>query len=264
MQQIRLGIQGPPKTGKTYSGLTFPKPIVLNLDRGLGSHAGRSDVLEIPFWDDKFVDSIVPRKPTDPPNRRDAILKWLSKEGKKLEPDQTFILDGSTGLQNAFDTQQNLEPVYTDRGKIDSFAYWRLKVSYFGEVCELLKTLKCHVIYICHETLDRGKDGELNGKIRPMLTGQFGDQLASHFTDWFRMHAFAKPKDILKANPEENFGMNAQEFTELCNSFETNTMYMWQTVQDNLCNCGTSSLVKAPRYIKADFTTFTKYMRKVN
>lgn len=263
LQQIRLGIQGPPKSGKTHSGLTFPNPVVANTDRGLGAHKGRSDVIEIPFWLDSFVDQWAKRSSiSSPPNRRDAILNWLSKEGKKLEADQTLIYDGGTGLQNAFDLQQNLEPVYTKSGQIDTFAFWRLKVQYFGEICELFKTLKCHVVYICHETLDRGKDGELNGKIRPMLTGQFGDQLASHFTDWFRMHAINKPLDLTKVKTEEDYGMTTSEFKALVDSFETRTMYMWQTIQDNLCNCGTSSLVKQPRYIKADYQTFIKYMRK--
>ena len=42
--QIRLGLQGYSGTGKTWAALTFPNPIVLNLDRGLGAHTGRSDV----------------------------------------------------------------------------------------------------------------------------------------------------------------------------------------------------------------------------
>lgn len=261
LQQIRLGIQGPSGTGKTWAGLTFPKPIVLNIDRGLGAHIGRAEVIEIPFWNDKFVDSLIPRKVGNPSNRRDAILKWLNSEGKKLEEDQTLVVDGSTGLQNAFDTQQSLEPVYSSSGKLDSFAYWKFKVSFFGEICEIFKTLKCHVIYICHETLDRNKEGELNGKVRPLLTGQFSDQLASHFTDWFRMHAFSKPVDYTKVKLEE-WGMSLEEYKSMCDSFSTKTMYIWQTQADNIANCKSSSLIGQPRYIKADYNTFISYTRK--
>jgi hypothetical protein len=265
MQQIRLGIQGPPGTGKTWAALTFPNPIAANPDRGLGAHAGRADVIEIPFWRDDFCDKYAPRQnKTMPPNRRDAIRNWLYKEGKKLEASQTLVFDGLTGLQNAFATQQELEPVYTKTGKIDDFAFWNLKVKYFGEICELFKTLQCHVVFICHETPDRNKEGELNGKLRPLLTGQFADQLASHFTDWFRAHAFAKPTDYTKVKSEQ-WGMNLSEFQSMCESFtQCNTIYAWQTQSDDLANCKASSLVGAPRFIRADYTTFTKHMRRVN
>ncbi len=193
--QIRLGIQGAPKTGKTFAATTFPNCIFLNLDRGLGAHAGRKDVMEVKFWDDKYVDTIISRTKSDtttpnPPNRRDALIKWLMKEGQLLEADQTLVIDGSTDIETGFDTQESLEPVHTKQGRVDDFAYWRHKVEYFGMLTKILKTLKCHIIYICHETPDRNKEGELNGKLRPMLTGQFGDKLASQFTDWFRQHAF--------------------------------------------------------------------------
>lgn len=261
-QQIRLGIQGPPKTGKTYAALTFPNPIVINIDRGLGAHTGRTDVLELPFWDPAFCDKLWARTSGSfVPNRRDAIKKWIQTEGHKLEADQTLIIDGSTGLQNAFHAQAALEPKYTKTGKKDDFAEWQEKVQYFGELLESIKALKCHAVYICHETPDRGKDGELNGKLRPMLTGQFGDQLASHFTDWFRQHANAKAPDISKVNLA-NWGMSMAEMTEFMNSFDGNEIYYWQTRPDELANCGSSSLKNQPRFIKADYTSFMKWIKK--
>lgn len=260
LPQIRLGIQGYPKTGKTWAALTFPNPIVLNLDRGLGAHIGKG-ILELPFWDNKFVDSIYPRTAgAFTSNRRDAIKKWLQTEAQKLETDQTLVLDGSTGLQNAFHIQTALEPVYTKSGKKDDFAEWALKVTYFGELMEALKVLKCNVVYICHETPDRNKEGELNGKLRPMLSGQFGDQLGSHFTDWFRQHALAKLPDLGKYNLS-HWGMSLEELKKLVESFPGNELYVWQVKSDELANCGTTSLINAPRYIKADYETFLKYSR---
>ena len=63
--QIRLGIQGPPGSGKTWAALTFPNPVIINLDRGLGAHAGRSDVIDVPFYSGSFVDKIIPRLDRD-------------------------------------------------------------------------------------------------------------------------------------------------------------------------------------------------------
>lgn len=267
--QIRLGLQGLPKIGKTWAALTFPNAIVLSIDRGLGAHIGREDVIEIPFWNPEFVDKIVPRymnnKVLYAPNKSDAIPKWLQTEGQKLTAAQTLVIDGSTGLQNAFETEYNYHPLTTKGGAIDDFAPWRLKKAYFGELCELLKTLKCHVIYICHETPDRDKKGELNGLVRPLLTGQFGDELASHFTDWFRCLACEKPKTAERIKAfKEAFSLTDEGFKWWMEKSTTDTIYYWQTMSDNLAKCGTSSLVNAPKYILADYSSFQNYQRKVN
>jgi len=262
--QIRLGLQGPPKVGKTWAALTFPNPVVLNLDRGLGAHVGRSDVMEIPFYNPTYVDSVLKRSgAAAPPNRRDAVKKWLMTEGLKLDSEQTLVIDGSTGLQNAYEAEYNVAPVVTKQGSLDEFAIWRMKVEYFGEIVEALKSLRCHVVYICHETPDRDRKGELNGSVRPLLTGQFGDQLASHFTDWYRCHTFTKPK-----TPEQKdgalkfFGIDKSTLDEWITRSTTDTLYIWQTSSDEVAKCGTSSLVNCPKYILADYSSFAKYRRK--
>lgn len=259
MQQIRLGIQGSPKTGKSYSATSFPNPIFMNLDRGLGAHTGKENILELQFWDDKFVAGIAP-------SRKEAIIKWLQTEAKQLEADQTLVLDGSTGLQNAFEHWIARNPQYTKQGKIDDFAPWRLKKEYFGEILELAKTLRCNFLYIAHETEAKDKDGGYSGKLRPLLTGQFGDELSSHMTDWFRQHSAEKPKDYSVLKPESlaNWGMTkVEEFKAMCDSFkDCPSIYYWQTYSDDRCDCGSSSLVGFPKFIPATYQSFIKYARK--
>ena len=263
--QIRLGLQGMPGNGKTWAALTFPNPIVLNFDRGLGAHIGRSDVVEVPFYLPEFVDTIYPRSGMkSPSNRRDALLKWLVTDGIKLTEEQTLIVDGSTGIQNAFETEYNLHPVTTKQGAIDDFALWRLKVEYFGEVCETFKFLKCHVVYICHETPDRDKKGELNGLVRPLLSGQFGDQLASHFTDFFRQLAHAAPTKENELKAKEFYRIDDATLKEWRAKMPPQTFYVWQTQADEIAKCKTSSLVNAPKYILADYTSFAQYRRKIS
>lgn len=263
-QQIRLGIQGPPKYGKTFNALSFPNPVVLNLDKGLGAHVGKNNIIEVPMWYPPFVDGIVKRDGLNaPPNRKDAILVWLNKEGTKLSEQQTLIVDSSTQLQNAFVAQYNLNPKITKQGKIDDFGLWNQKVDYFGELCELFKALKCNVVYICHETADRSDDGSLNGGVRPLLTGQFGDQLASHFTDWFRAHAIAKPTtDENKKKLQEKFKLDNATLHEWLNSSTNEAIYLWQTQADEIAKCGTSTLVNAPKFVLANYSTFGKYKNK--
>lgn len=266
--QIRLGIQSPPGEGKTMSASTFPFPVYANFNRGLGALTGRSDILEIPFWNDDFVDALVKRTPptgTDknPPNKRDALLKWIRTEGKKLEKDQTLVIDAGSDVETAFDTQEKLEPVFTDAMKIDTFAFWRHKIEYFGELHDELTSLACGVIWISHETVDRDKKGELNGKVRPLLTGQYGDKIVGKYTDWFRQHCGDK-KPLDKVTPEtlKLWGFKStSEYKEMQDKFTGNSIYFWQTEGDDICSCKRSSLVNAPRYIPAYYEYFLKYSK---
>jgi hypothetical protein len=266
MPQIRLGIQGASNRGKTWASTTFPNVTFAQFDRGLGAHVGRKDILEVPFYDPTFVDSIVRRtSATNPPNRRDAFEKWLNSEATKFEPDQTLVIDGSTGIQSAFHTQEALEPTITSKGKVDDFAEWAHKIDYFNRLVDVLKSLRCHVVYICHETPARNDKGEFNGKLRPLLSGQFGDQLASHFTDWFRQLAFDKPENLDKVKLEQFGCKSKQEFTDLLNTNfppPLGTAYWWQTESDDLFDAKVASLINVPRFIPANFNSFKKYMRQ--
>lgn len=262
--QIRLGLQGFPGTGKTWAALTFPNPIVINIDRGLGAHTGRSDVIEIPLWDKDYC------KRTDVnPNHKDAtslkdtIFLWLDRHGKKLTEHQTLVFDGGTGLQNAYHKYAEANPVVSAQGAYDKFAVWRLKLDYFGAICEMFKTLKCHIVYICHETEKKDVGGEYSGKLRPLLTGQFVDQLSSHFTDWFRCLTTDKVlEDKLDDKKLAMWGLSKKEFLDMQDTFPRNTVYYWQTEGDSLCDCKSSSLVNFPHYIPANYQSFSKYMKK--
>lgn len=266
--QIRLGLQGYPKTGKTWGALTFPQPIVLNLDRGLGAHSGREEIIDVPFYNPSYVDTIVMRGAAIlPPNRKDALVKWLSTEGQKLTTSQTLVLDGGTGLQNAYHAWYACNKVIGKGGRENEFAEWGLKMDFFTEIVDLLKQLKCDCIYICHEVPNRNSYGELNGMVRPLLTGQFGDELASHFTDWFRGHVVGKPKtdDEIKRFTDKIAGGKPELVKDMMASTDKDceSIYLWQTSGDDIAKCGSSTLVKSPKFIVANFESFNKYRRKI-
>lgn len=245
MPQTRLMLMGYPGTGKTWSALTFPNPVVLNLDRGLSAHIGKK-IIEIPLYDIALIDALAKRSfQTAPPNARDAVKHWLVNEAQKLEADQTLIVDSWTTLQNAFDLQTKLEPVYsTKTGKEDTYAFWARKVEYALEVCSLLKNIRCHVVVTVHETVERNDDGNLTGKIKPLMQGQFADQLGGHFTDVFRQLAVTRYKEPSNTKSEV-----------------IGTDYLWQTQSDNVVNCKTC-LVGAPKFIKATYEDYIKYKNK--
>jgi len=106
---IRLGILGVPGVGKTWAALTFPNPIVLDLDNKLSgyvkAHPEHSFPI-IPFWNRDYVvnelkvnnfkpqgSSVYKQDNKFPHNIRDAVTKWLVSEGPKLEEGQTLIME---------------------------------------------------------------------------------------------------------------------------------------------------------------------------
>lgn len=264
--QIRLGLQSPPGEGKTFAACTFPNVVVLNFDKGLGAHYGRSDVIEIPFTDPQFVDSLAKRngEKDSPPNKRDALTKWLKTEGMKLQPRQTLVFDSGSAIEDAFHTQQRLEPVTTRTGEINTMAFWGLKLDYYSDLFDTIFNLKCNIVWCSHEQAERNKQGDLSGKNRPLMSGQFADKIVGKFTDWFRQHAQDKPKDGVEPKPEtlKQFGMTTAEFMQWCRTFPRNTVYYWQTESDDLFNAKASSLVNFPKFIPATYESFEKYRRK--
>ena len=278
-QQIRLGLQGFPKVGKTFAALTFPNPVVLDFDRGLGAHQGRADVIAIPFYDDAFIDSIVPRgaewyipygklaseKKKRPANRKDALLKWLYEEASKFSIEQTLIVDGNTTIQAAYHSQYWTAPELDRDSKVKPYAEFRQKIDYFTEVFTCLKALKCNVVYIAHESDARDDKGHLNGKIRPLMSGAIKDEILSHFTDWFRCYAYGKPKtEVEWTNAQKFFGVDRSVIQEWCKFSDNDTMYLWQTTSDADVDCGSSSLIGAPKWIPAHFSMFEKYRKKIS
>jgi hypothetical protein len=272
-QQIRLGIQGAPGVGKTTSALTFPNPMVLNLDRGLSGHIGRADVIEIPFYDVHWVRTWLKKLSYNKSELKDALIQWIESECMRISPEQTLIIDGNTGLANAYHNwwDANRNSFLTSRGVVDELAEWSVKKKFFGQIMEALKTLKCDVVYICHEAEQRdkvpvGSPVSYSGKLKPLLSGGFVDELASHFTDWFRQHSAAIPNDENEIKEEliqKNWKMSKQDFLTWCKSFPNGTIYYWQTVGDNVFDAKNSSLTNAPRYVPSSYSTYMKYCRKL-
>lgn len=263
LAQIRLGLQGFAGTGKTWGALTFPNPIVVNIDRGLGAHSGRKDVIELPFYNKEFSKKYWP---SEPENIKEAVMVWLQKEAGKLTTNQTLVVDGLTGLESSYHTDFKKHPVYSSNsGKLDPRVEWGLKLVYFGELCDLFNTLNCNVVFIGHESEKKDKDGEYSGKIRPLMSGAFADKIVGKFTDWFRQLASSKPKDFATLNVDNlkrDWRMTIAEFQAMCNTFPRNTIYYWNLESDDTFDGKCSSLVNFPKYIPANYESFRKYMRK--
>lgn len=233
---LRVALQGPSGTGKTWSALTFPNPVVIDFDNKLGAHRSRSDVAVVPFFDNNWLQNERDKTPDlkkvadfiakGELNRAGILLEWVKLYGPQFTPDQTLIIDSWTMLQNNFDAFGRATPVITKQtGEVDKFEFWGRKQSYSLKLLEHLKNLKCNVLVTFHETGERNEKGDLTGKLGPLMDGKVKDQLGQHFTDWYRQLAETKKDQlgkIVKDAPTE---------------------YYWQIRSDNLCNC-TCSVAK--------------------
>jgi len=254
MTQIRLGLQGYAGLGKTWSALSAPNPLIANFDNKLTAHRHKQ-IPVIPFHNSVFVNEV--RKtpntadfkvnPKLPPNIHDCFLVWLKEEGFRLTNNQTLIPDSWTSLMNSFELFYKYNPVYQN-GKENSWAPYTAKIAYAQEVMLILKSLSCHVIVTFHETDHRDKTTkELTGKIRPLMSGQFADQIAGHFTDWYRMHHVPK----VKANGEEVILNKGTPFEYKIQ--DPNGEYFWQTKSDDTVDC-CCSMPDVPMMVRADFS----------
>ncbi len=269
-QQIRLGIQGFPGTGKNWAALGSPDGrqvgftncIVANLDRGLGAFQGCAHIHEIPFY-----------KMYKPEELKDKIIEWLAREGPKFKENQTLVVDSLSALEQIYHSwyraNETLVAISAKTGKVNDFAEWNIKEAWFSELALHFKNIKCDVILLTHE-IERadkpttiGQPGTYTGKIRPLMTGKVGDSIIKEYTDWFRQHACKKPTDP-KDETLAAFRMTKQEFKAMCDSFVGDTIYFWQTQGDDLFNAKASSLVNPPLYIPATFGAFSKYQRQTN
>ena len=266
--QVRLGIQGAPFSGKTTGALTFPNPVILSFDRKISAHLDRTDVPLIPFYSPSFVDSIVRRAGTQaPPETKDALVKWLTTEGLKLVHEQTLLVDGLTGIEDAFHIwfkYNETELATSKKGEYNKFVQWDLKKAFFTELWNAFKAINCDIVMVSHEQDDRNKDGSYNGKIKPLLTGQAADKMGGNFTDWFRQVSISKPKtqdaislladkmSVTQADVKEWIAVTPPSYTSI---------HLWDTQGGDLFDGGCSSLIGAPKYILSNYQTFLKFKK---
>lgn len=252
---FKVALQARGGQGKTWSALTFPNPIVLNFDKNLQAFAGRQDIHEIKFWEDKFVDNLikrgntvdttVPPTSTTRPNRRDALKIWLNREGPKFTSEQTLILDSWSKVQDAFDQQENIEPHYTRGLERDAFKFWANKIEYSTELCELLGSLNCNVVVTFHEMYITDEAGKVViNKVIPLQQGKFVNKVSLYFSDWFRCIFVVKGADKNTLPPPLQALIPTKDIPE--------DMGFWQTKSDLFADCKTR-IPACPQFIKASY-----------
>lgn len=179
----RIAIIGPPGSGKTTSLLTFPDLIVLDRDNKLPP-----GIKSIPAWNPDWADEVIGGKKKRSftiPNFRDAIVIWLEREHALFEPEQTFAIDSWTFLQDAHDMQTWAEDEHATEK--NGFFFWGQKEKFSKRIVDMLKNMRCRVVVTFHEAFETNSKGQRTGKIRPVMSGSYKDQILGGFNFVWRM-----------------------------------------------------------------------------
>lgn len=190
---LRIGLVGEPGVGKTTAALTFPNPIYLDFDRNLPPNVDC-----VPFWNPAVCDRLAPRlghlQLAPPPNVFGALVAWLAREGPRIQPGSTIILDSWSTFQNMLDEQIQHE-INREEAKDQKWTFYRYKKERSGSIMNGIKRLRCHVIIVFHEMPERDEQDRITG-IKALMTGAYKDELAKDVPDFWRMRLFTKPAQV--------------------------------------------------------------------
>ena len=256
----RVAIQGAGGTGKTTAALTFPNPIVVDIDNSVDLNNARavgidpSTVTVLPFYREDYQKTIMA---VNRPNVKDCFEKWLEENIRKFAPEQTVIIDSWTFLQDAFDKFTPI-PIAKQSGAEDRMSWWGMKADWSQEILTTLQSAQCNIVMIFHEVEERDDKGRLTGKVKPMMQGRFADKLQNYFPYWFRQFTLDKITDREKQEAEiKAMGISRGVFEEIQNSSAPyRPSYIWQTVTSNLAKCKTK--IPFARFIPAHYKVFVE------
>lgn len=240
----KLALQGAPGTGKTTSAATFPAPLYwLSWDGNSPPGA-----CEYPFYNLEWCEqqchkhSITHCAETPGTiNRRDLFRKFLRVNIPQFPVNSTVILDSWTALQVEFDSQTEPQAAVT---KNATQTFFMQKLKYATDIMNLLHSVPGNLIVILHESPDRDNEGNLNGKVRPLMSGQFGDRFPLFFTDWYRQ-VVIEDKDPVSRIVRKDANGNPI------------VRYMWQVQPDHISGTRVSYPVSI-KYIDANYQSLLK------
>ncbi len=219
---LRLLLQGAPGTGKTTFACKFPNPFIVDFD-----HKAPAGIDSVPFWNDDFLSAMQKVKGNVQP-KHDVLYFWLKNELPKFEREQTVILDSWTMIQNEIEIAVRQEPEHAG----NKFHLHARRAEISRAICGLIKRAKCQIIVTCHE-VEIWKQGEATGKLRPLQTGQFGAEIAGHFTDYWRTHVDPVDRDVATGNPKKTADSKISRLRG----------YYCQLIADDECECITNPVL---------------------
>lgn len=234
LSPLRIALQGAPHTGKTYSAMSFPSPIVAyDFDGKMGAHLERTDVFDLALHNNAFCEKVAAKYKITDWISKGVVKRWkifekmIEEDLPKYQAGQTILIDSWTMLMNNFHNWYDLHPPISQEGKKDPREFWGVKLKYGTNILEKFKTCPANLIVTFHESREEDAEGKPTGRYNPLMSGQLKEQLGQHFTDWYRQTAENKKDD--KGNPTKDIE------------------YMWQIKPNSVCKacCSVKHLIES-------------------
>jgi hypothetical protein len=219
---IQILVYGKSKTGKTFGAYTFPRPVVMDFDKGVATvrnpdFVKRWGIRNFPYeqFTEKDVNTVGIVKTH---NAFDDSCRFFDEWMKKKDQFDTWIIDSGTSLSEKAQAKAvivmgglKLSKTHTEAlregiliPKIQDYGSERSLVEQF--VTMILDSGK-HVVFICHEKETVNEAGQLTG-YTPLLTGKSTEAIPLKFDEVYRLRAFKQGMDIKRELTTHADGMS--------------------------------------------------------
>jgi len=203
------------KVGKTWGAGTFPRPNIMDFDRGIDTllnpdflrlHGYRKDIQFEQFWDknkdskgvvrahNAFDDACRYFDKWMGPSFRDQFDTWIVDSGTTLSEaamNKALVLMGQTGLGVKSNTLQVGHNTGMIAPKQQDYGAERSMLEQFIQM--ILDTNK-HFLFLCHEKVLQTEEGAVTG-IVPLLTGKSVEAVSIKFKEVWNVQRIKKGPD---------------------------------------------------------------------
>lgn len=200
---IQIVLYGPPKSGKTFGALTFPRPVVFDFDKGIATARNRDFVekygLRSIEYETFYEKNVAPTGVARAHNAFDDACRyfdfWMRPENK--DKFDTFVVDSMTSLSNAAANKAMILLGTNAFSGVSSKTYNEAmktglvfpKLQDYGaersmteQFVRMMKDSGKNVVLICHESVEMDDDGHIVKRM-PLLTGKSKQEIPMMFDE---------------------------------------------------------------------------------
>lgn len=220
---VQVMIYGQAKTGKTWGALTFPRPVVMDFDRGISTARNPEFVKRYGLRDifyETFSETQLDKKtgvPIEATGFDEACRffdEWMKPSGNwkgkatGASLFDTWIIDSGTTLSEyamhkAVVVMGKMKLSEThEKGRLHGLIVPRIQDygserSLVEQFVDMVKSSGKHVVFICHEKEVTNSNGQTTG-IVPLLTGKSAEAIPLKFDEVYNLRIVLKGPDRLR------------------------------------------------------------------
>lgn len=266
--KVNLGLAGDSGSGKTFSVCsTFPDVYLADFDNGASALYGR-DITVFPFYNKewckeqgaKSLQGNVDGLPISCVNRRDIFKKYVDTVFKDIPAGSTLVVDSWSKLQEFFDEATHCQPAMSNNGSIDTFSFWRRKITYSEQVMSALMSLQCNVVVMFHLIREQDEYGRPTGKHYPLMQGKFQGKVQSYFDNFFIQNCICRYDN--KGEDLKTQKKNGKLVFPQPELIENDLNYLWRVRNSPVVDAKCALPGVVGPFVKADYKSIEQAFEK--